>query len=111
VPLYCEFATLDEGITRLLDESTILRSRHLLETHGLPVQMLALFNEILREKDLMLKSGSALDATLISAPSSTKNGSGKRDPEVHPTKKGKQWYFWMKAHIGVDAESVWSTPS
>lgn len=105
VPLYREFAGLDEGMTRLPDESTILRFRHLLETHGLAVQMLTLVNEILSEKGLMLKAGSAVDATLISAPSSTKNGSGTRDPEMHQTKKGNQWYFGMKAHIGVDAES------
>jgi IS5 family transposase len=105
VPLYREFAGLDEGMTRLPDESTILRFRHLLETHGLAAQMLTLVNEILSEKGLMLKAGSAVDATLISAPSSTKNGSGKRDPEMHQTKKGNQWYFGMKAHVGVDAES------
>lgn len=105
VPLYREFAGLDEGMTRLPDESTILRFRHLLETHGLAAQMLALVNEILSEKGLMLKAGSAVDATLISAPSSTKNGSGKRDPEMHQTKKGNQWYFGMKAHLGVDVES------
>ena len=105
VPLFREFAGLDGGMTRLPDESTILRFRHLLETHGLAAQMLALVNEILSEKGLMLKAGSAVDATLISAPSSTKNGSGKRDPEMHQTKKGNQWYFGMKAHIGVDAES------
>jgi IS5 family transposase len=105
VPLYREFAGLDEGMTRLPDESTILRFRHLLETHGLAAQMLALVNEILSEKGLMLKAGSAVDATLISAPSSTKNGTGKRDPEMHQTKKGNQWYFGMKAHIGVDAAS------
>lgn len=105
VPLYREFAGLDEGMTRLPDESTILRFRHLLETHGLAVQMLTLVNEILSEKGLMLKTGSAVDATLISAPSSTKNGSGTRDPEMHQTKKGNRWYFGMKAHVGVDAES------
>lgn len=105
VPLYREFAGLDEGMTRLPDESTILRLRHLLETHGLAVQMLTLVNEILSEKGLMLKTGSAVDATLISAPSSTKNGSGTRDPEMHQTKKGNQWYFGMKTHVGVDAES------
>ena len=105
VPLYREFAGLDEGMTRLPDESTILRFRHLLETHGLAAQMLTLVNEILSEKGLMLKAGSAVDATLISAPSSTKNGSGTRDPEMHQTKKGNQWYFGMKAHVGVDAES------
>ncbi|MFM0511700.1 IS5 family transposase [Paraburkholderia sp. RL17-373-BIF-A] len=105
VPLYREFAGLDEGMTRLPDESTILPFRHLLETHGLAAQMLTLVNEILSEKGLMLKTGSAVDATLISAPSSTKNGSGTRDPEMHQTKKGNQWYFGMKAHVGVDAES------
>ncbi|MFM0592159.1 MULTISPECIES: IS5 family transposase [Paraburkholderia] len=105
VPLYRDFAGLDGGMTRLPDESTILRFRHLLETHGLAVQMLALVNEILVGKGLMLKTGSVVDATLISAPSSTKNDSGTRDPEMHQTKKGNQWYFGMKAHIGVDAES------
>ncbi|MFM0598536.1 MULTISPECIES: IS5 family transposase [Paraburkholderia] len=105
VPLYRDFAGLDEGMTRLPDESTILRFRHLLETHGLAAQMLTLVNEILSEKGLLLKSGSAVDATLIPAPSSTKNGSGTRDPEMHQTKKGNQWYFGMKAHVGVDAES------
>ncbi|CAH2905010.1 MAG: Mobile element protein, partial [uncultured Paraburkholderia sp.] len=105
VLLYREFAGLDEGMTRLPDESTILRFRHLLETHGLAAQMLTVVNEILSEKGLMLKAGSAVDATLISAPSSTKNGSGKRDLEMHQTKKGNQWHFGMKAHVGVDAES------
>src|SRR3569623_47086 len=106
VPLYRDFAGLDGGMTRLPDESTILRFRHLLETHGLAVQMFALINEILGEKGLMLKTGSAVDATLISAPTSTKNASGTRDPEMHQTKKGNQWYFGMKAHVGVDAESA-----
>ena len=105
VPLYRDFAGLDGRMTRLPDESTILRFRHLLEAHGLAVQMLALINEILGEKGLMLKAGSVVDATLISAPTSTKNASGTRDPEMHQTKKGNQWYFGMKAHIGVDAES------
>jgi len=67
--------------------------------------MLALVNEILSGKGLMLKAGSVVDATLISAPNSTKNATGTRDPEMHQTKKGNQWYFGMKAHIGVDAES------
>jgi transposase, IS5 family len=105
VPLYREFAGLDEGMARLPDESTILRFRHLLETHGLAAQMFTLVNEILSEKGLMLEAGSAVDATLICAPSSTKNGSGKRNPEMHQTKKGNQWYFGMKAHVDVDAES------
>ncbi|UWD89096.1 IS5 family transposase [Ralstonia pseudosolanacearum] len=105
VPLYREFAGLDNWTTRLPDESTILRFRHLLEKHKLAAEMLALVNEMLRGKGLMLKAGTVVDATLISAPSSTKNASGERDPEMHQSKKGNQWYFGMKAHIGVDAES------
>ncbi|WP_321893066.1 IS5 family transposase [Paraburkholderia tropica] len=105
VPLYSEFAGLGSGMTPLPDESTILRFRHLLEAHGLAVQILAVINEVLCEHGLMLKNGSVVDATLISAPSSTKNASGSRDPEMHQTKKGNQWYFGMKAHIGVDAHS------
>jgi IS5 family transposase len=104
VPLYRDFAGLDGGMSRLPDESTILRFRHLLEAHGLAVQMLAVVNGILSEKGLMLKAGSMVDATLIAAPASTKNASA-RDPEMQQTKKGNQWYFGMKAHIGVDAES------
>jgi IS5 family transposase len=104
IPLYREFALLDAGMTRLPDESTILRFRHLLEAHKLSVGMLAAVNEILQAKDLMLKVGSAVDATLISAPSSTKKA-GTRDPEMSQTQKGGSWYFGMKAHIGVDVES------
>ena len=104
MPLFREFAQLDWN-TRLPDESTILRFRHLLEKHKLAEQMLALINDLLREKGLMLKAGTVVDATLIAAPSSTKNASGERDPEMHQTKKGNQWYFGMKAHIGADAES------
>jgi IS5 family transposase len=116
VPLYCEFAQLDAGITRLPDESTILRFRHLLEAHNLSAQLLATINATLTAKGLMLKTGTVVDATLIAAPSSTKNDKGERDPEMHQTKKGNQWYFGMKAHIGVDAESglvhtVMTTPA
>jgi IS5 family transposase len=104
MPLFREFAHLDYS-TRLPDESTILRFRHLLEQHKLADQMLATINELLRDKGLLLKAGTVVDATLIAAPSSTKNKQGERDPEMHQTKKGNQWYFGMKAHIGVDAES------
>ena len=105
VPLYCEFAKL-EGTTRgLPDETTILRFRHLLERCDLAADMLRLVNDLLGAKGLLLRSGTAVDATLISAPSSTKNDSGERDPEMKATKKGNQWYFGMKAHIGVDAQS------
>jgi IS5 family transposase len=105
VPLYLAFAGLSNGSSRIPDESTILRFRHLLEKHDLAVDMLRVVNDLLQYKGLMLKTGTAVDATLISAPSSTKNSSGERDPEMKQSKKGNQWYFGMKAHIGVDAES------
>ena len=105
VPLYCQFAQLDPGMTRLPDESTILRFRHLLEMHGLSLAIMSAINATLARKGLLLKMGTVVDATLIAAPSSTKNKKGERDPEMHQTKKGNQWHFGMKAHIGVDAES------
>jgi IS5 family transposase len=105
VPLYREFAQLDNWDTRLPDESTILRFRHLLEKHKLTVQILEVVNDILRAKGLMLRSGTVVDATLIAAPTSTKNASGERDSEMRQSKKGQQWYFGMKAHIAVDAHS------
>ena len=104
-PLYCEFARLDAGMARMPDETTILRFRHLLEEHNLSIQLLATINATLIAKGLMLKTGTVVDATLIAAPSSTKNSRGERDPEMHQTKKGNQWHFGMKAHIGVDADS------
>ena len=130
VPLFREFAGLGWD-SRLPDESTILRFRHLLERHKLAQQILSLVNDLLSGKGLMLKAGTVVDATLIAAPSSTKNNSGGRDPQMHQSKKGNQWYFGMtrpqakgqrqalvreadavtsvarphKAHIGVDAES------
>jgi IS5 family transposase len=104
VPLYREFAKLG-SMARLPDETTILRFRHLLERHDLAVDMLRVVNDLLQYKGLMLRSGTAVDATLISAPSSTKNAEGERDPEMKQTKKGNNWYFGMKAHIGVDAHS------
>ena len=103
-PLYREFAQLQE-FGRLPDESTILRFRHRLETHKLAEQILQTVNELLTERGLLLKVGTAIDATLIAAPTSTKNKDKARDPEMHSSKKGNQWYFGMKAHIGVDAES------
>jgi IS5 family transposase len=105
VPLFREFAQLDNWDTRLPDETTILRFRRLLERHKLAEQILGVINDLLREKGLLLRTGTVVDATLIAAPSSTKNSKGERDPEMHQSKKGNQWYFGMKAHIGVDAES------
>ena len=104
VPLFREFASLGWD-SRLPDESTILRFRHLLEKHRLADQILVLVNDLLIAKGLLLKAGIVVDATLIAAPSSTKNLGGTRDPEMHQSKKGNQWFFGMKAHIGVDADS------
>jgi len=103
-PMFREFAGLDMGEEHLPDESTILRFRHLLEAHNLSVQILATVNATLTAKGLLLKQGTVVDATLIAAPSSTKNSTGTRDPEMHQTKKGNQWHHGMKAHIGSDAD-------
>ncbi len=105
VPLFRDFAGLGGWDDRLPDESTIFRFRHVLEKHKLSERILATVNLLLGAKGLMLRSGTVVDATLIAAPSSTKNASGERDPEMHQSKKGQQWYFGMKAHIGVDADS------
>ncbi len=94
-----------QEFARLPDESTILRFRHRLEKHKLAEQILVTVNELLTQRGLLLKAGTAVDATLIAAPTSTKNKDRARDPEMHASKKGNQWYFGMKAHIGVDAES------
>lgn len=87
------------------DETTILNFRHLLEEYDLAEDILKQVNAHLTRKGLMLKRGSIVDATIIAAPSSTKNAEGKRDPEMHQTKKGEQWHFGMKAHIAVDVDS------
>ena len=105
MPVFREFAKLDDGVKRLPDETTILRFRHLLEKHDLATDMLRVVNDLLQAKGLMMRKGTVVDATLIAAPSSTKNEAGERDPEMRQTKKGKNWYFGMKAHIGVDADS------
>ncbi len=94
--------SLDQAIP---DETTILNFRHLLEENDLAEDILKLINADLARKGMLLKRGSIVDATIIAAPTSTKNSSGERDPEMHQTKKGNQWYFGMKAHIAVDADS------
>jgi IS5 family transposase len=104
IALFREFAGLSWD-TALPDETTILRFRRLLEQHKLAPQILGVVNDLLRDKGLMLRRGTVVDATLIAAPSSTKNASGERDPQMKQSKKGNQWYFGMKAHIGVDVES------
>ncbi|GAB3653520.1 hypothetical protein GCM10028813_25150 [Ramlibacter alkalitolerans] len=94
------------------DETTILNFRHLLEANDLADDIFRPVNALLACKGLLLKQGSIVDATIIAAPSSTKNAEGERDPDMHQTKKGEQWFFGMKAHIGVDAlTAAWCTRS
>ncbi|MDD0972840.1 IS5 family transposase [Pseudomonas fontis] len=98
-----QFAGL--SLERIPDETTILNFRRLLEKHELAAGIPGVINGYLGDRGLSLRQGTIVDATLIHAPSSTKNQDGKRDPEMHQAKKGNQWYFGMKAHIGVDDES------
>jgi IS5 family transposase len=88
------------------DESTILRFRHLLEQHQLTEAIFAQVRTLLERKGLLLKSGTIVDATIINAPTSTKNATGTRDPEMRQTRKGNQWYFGMKAHVGTDLHGL-----
>jgi IS5 family transposase len=99
------FARLDLGDDALPDETTILKFRRLLEAHGLASRLLEAVNAHLGKKGLLLRQGTIVDATIIHAPSSTKNKDRKRDPAMHQTKKGNEYFFGMKAHIGVDVES------
>jgi IS5 family transposase len=104
MPVMRRFAHLG-GLENIPDETTILNFRRLVETHNLAPQILERVNAHLARKGQSLKAGTIVDATIIAAPSSTKNKDGERDPEMHQTKKGNQWHFGMKAHIGVDDES------
>lgn len=88
------------------DETTILHFRHLLQRHRLTEQVFAAVRGLLETKGLLLKAGTIVDATIISAPSSTKNATGTRDPEMKQTRKGKTWYFGMKIHVGTDRHGV-----
>ncbi len=99
------FARIDLGEEPVPDETTILKFRHLLEAHNLGEKLFQLIGEYLEENGPKVSRGAIVDATIISAPSSTKNRDKKRDPEMHSTKKGNQWYFGMKAHIGVDSQT------
>ena len=99
------FAGLDLGLDAIPDETTILNFRHLLERHDLTKAIFATVAEHLSAKGELLRGGTIVDATLIAASPSTKNKEQKRDPEMSSSKKGNQWYFGMKTHIGVDAES------
>ena len=98
------FARVEAG--KAPDETTICKFRHLLEQHGLTEQLFELSRDILEKRDLLVKTGTIVDATIISAPSSTKNQAKQRDPEMKSTKKGNQWYFGMKAHIGTDLQGL-----
>jgi IS5 family transposase len=99
------FAGIELGDDRIPDETTILNFRHLLERHGLTEAIFAEVNAHLAGKGITLRSGTLVDATIIDAPASTKNEAQARDPEMSSTRKGNDWYFGMKAHVGVDAHS------
>lgn len=99
------FVGIDLNREAAPDATTLLKFRHLLEEHRLTESIFSAINAHLAEKGLFLREGTIVDATLIAAPPSTKNTEGKRDEEMHQTKKGNQWHFGMKAHIGVDAQS------
>lgn len=100
-----QFARLDLTAGGVPDATTLLNFRHLLETHDLCKGRFAALNADLTARGLLLRAGTLVDATLIAAPPSTKNQAKQRDPEMHQTKKGNQWYFGMKAHIGADRDS------
>jgi len=94
------------GHYRVPDETSILNVRHLLEKHDLTRAIFAEIGSLLKEKGLLLKQGTIVDATIISAPSSTKNQSGTRDPEMRQTKKGNVWFFRVKVHVGTDKQGL-----
>ena len=100
-----EFANIDLGREPAPDETTICKFRHILEENDLGERLFHLVNEYLTENGLFVSKGTIVDATLIEAPTSTKNKEKQRDPDMHQTKKGNQWYFGMKTHIGVDSQS------
>lgn len=100
------FVGLELSEEAIPDESTILRFRHLLEQHRLTEQIFAAVQQLLVEHRLLLRAGTIVDATIISAPSSTKNATQTRDPEMRQTRKGKMWYFGMKLHVGTDTRGI-----
>jgi IS5 family transposase len=100
------FAGIDLTADLVPDETTILRFRHLLEKHQLTAKLFAEVRQLLEEKKLLLKSGTIVDATIIAAPPSTKNVAKERDPEMKQTRKGKQWHFGMKLHVGTDRRGL-----
>lgn len=99
------FVGIDLGVEGAPDETTVCKFRHLLERNKLGKTLLKAVNEYLCTNGIKIANGTIVDATIISAPSSTKNKDGKRDPEMHQAAKGQQWYFGMKAHVGVDSKT------
>jgi IS5 family transposase len=99
------FVGIDLGCESVADATTLLKFRRLLEDQGLTEDIFAAINAILRERALMLNKGTMADASIFAAPSSTKNKAKARDPDMHQTRKGNQWYFGRKAHIGADVDS------
>ena len=99
------FVGIDLGREPVPDETTVCRFRHLLETHRLGATLFEAVNRHLAARGVRVATGTIVDATIINAPSSTKNAAQARDPEMHQTAKGKQWYFGMKAHLGVDSRT------
>jgi IS5 family transposase len=103
-PVLRGFVLVDLGRAAVPDETTILNSRHLLEAHDLCGKIFDAVNLYLDSKGIRISTGTIVDATIVSAPSSTKNENKERDPQMHQTKKGNQYYFGAKAHIGVDSK-------
>ncbi len=106
IPLLRQFVDIDLGRDFVPDETTILKFRRLLERHKLAQALFAEVQSVLREKGLLLQEGKTVDATLIHAPSSTKNRDRQRDPEMRSTKKGNQWYFGRKTHVATDLQGI-----
>jgi IS5 family transposase len=100
-----QFVGIDLGHEPVPDETTVCKFRHLLEDHRLGGEILETVNLYLQRRGVRISTGTIVDATIIHAPSSTKNQRQERDPEMHQTRKGKQWYYGMKAHVGVDSKS------
>ena len=105
VPVFREFCRIDLGRERVPDATTLMNFRHLLETHHLGAALFAKVGELLMANGMRLSGGTIVDATLIAAPPSTKNQDKSRDPEMHQTKKGNEWHFGMKLHIGADSKT------
>jgi len=101
-----QFAGLTPGVDTIPDESTILKFRHLLEAHDLPRLLFAAVKDLLEARGLFVRAGTIVDATILAAPSSTKNATQTRDPEMRQTKKGNVWHFGMKLHVGTDTNGL-----